>query len=48
MDSVLDDADVSAVLETTTALAAHPTPGVETVLELLRAGSPPRALRSTT
>ena len=36
MDSPLDDADVRAVLESTTDLTADPTPDIETVLELLR------------
>ena len=40
MDSVLDDADMRAVLDTTAVLAADPTPGIETVLELLRTRIP--------
>ncbi len=40
MDSVLDDADVRAVLDTTAVLAADPTPGIGTVLELLRSRIP--------
>ena len=40
MDSVLDDADMRSVLDTTTALAAHPPPGIDTVLELLRSRIP--------
>ena len=36
MDSMLDDEDIRAVLEATTALAAEPAPGIDAVLDLLR------------
>ncbi len=36
MDSVLDDADVRAVLDAATVIASHPAPGIEATLELVR------------